>query len=177
MTYKPNDPHLLALLARAQLAAHQPILAVQAAHLATALLPDQEDIRRLLAKCLEAAGDWPAALQERLTLLERTEASSNEELRDLATCALYAGDAGRAAHVCQLLLKQDQNDGLAWALLGQSTAIIGDTPTALDHLQHATQLDPELSAPWLGLSRLYRDLGRDENHWKPSMLAGCPRPN
>ena len=177
LTYKPSDPQLLALQARAQLAARQPLLAVQAAHLATALLPERPEIRLLLARCLEAAGDWPAALQERLTLLERMETSSREELRDLATCALYAGEAGRAAHICQLLLKQDQNDGLAWALLGQSDAAMGDTSTALDHLQHASELAPELSAPWLALSRLYRDLDRGEKSLETLQAASLAAPD
>jgi tetratricopeptide (TPR) repeat protein len=177
LTYKPNDSQLLALLARAQLAAHQPILAVQAAHLATALLPERPEIRQLLARCLEAAGDWPAAMNERLILQERLETTSPEDLRDLATCALYAGEAGRAAHVCQLLLKQDQNDGLAWALLGQSAAAMGDTTSALDHLQHASELAPELSAPWLALSRLYRALDRGEKSLEALQAASLATPD
>ena len=159
---RPNSPALLALLARARLSAGQPSQAVQAAHLAAALQPQNLELRRLLAECLELAGEWHAALQERTALLERSETSSPEDLRDLAACSLYAGQAVQAAQICQQLIQQDENDGQTWTLLGQATAEMGDAATALENLQQGTQLSPEHSAPWLALSHLYDDLGQRE---------------
>ncbi len=174
---RPNDPQLLALLARANLAAHRHAQAVQAAHLATALLPDQLDFRRLLAECLELTGDWSAALQERLILLDRTESSTAPELRALANCALHAGQSGRTAHICQLLIKEDKKDGLAWSMLGQATAELGDTTAALDHLQHATQLTPELSAPWLALAQLYENMGQPQKALETLQASALTAPD
>ncbi len=177
LRHSPNDPRLLAQLAQARLVACQPAFAVQAAHLAVAHLPQNPDIRRLLAESLELAGDWPAALQERSVLLDRTESPSSDDLRDLAACSLYAGQPGQAEQICQQLIQQDESDGLAWMLLGQSRAAVSDIENSVDYLQRATQLAAEVSAPWLALSKQYRAIEQKEKSHETLQAAALSAPD
>ena len=99
-------------------------------------------MRYQLAETLEKAGDWPGALQERTTILERVEAPSALELRALANCALHTGEHQLAADVCQQALQIDSEDGLAFALLGQAHFELGSVERALEFVRQATQLAP-----------------------------------
>jgi tetratricopeptide (TPR) repeat protein len=177
LRHLPNEPRLLSLLARARLGSCQPVPATQAAHLAVALRPQNPDYRRLLAECLELAGDWSAALLERSALLERTESPSTDDLRDLASCSLYAGQPEEAKQICQQLLENDANDGLTWTLLGQATAALGDKDTALEHLDRATQLSAESSTPWLALSQLYQEIGQKDRALETLQAAALSAPD
>jgi tetratricopeptide (TPR) repeat protein len=177
LNQKPNDPALLSLLARARLGIRQPIKAVQAAHLAAALLPQDLELRRLLAECLEMSGEWQAALQERTALLERTESPSQADLRNLAACALYAGHGAQSAQLSQQLVKQDENDGLAWMILGQAQATIGDDPEAVENLRRATQIASQDSAPWLALSRYYQVIKQPDKALETLQAASLAAPD
>jgi len=177
LNQKPNDPAMLSLLARARLGIRQPAKAVQAAHLAAALLPQDLELRRLLAECLEMSGEWQAGLHERTALLERTESPSQADLRNLAACALYAGHGSQAAEIGQQLVEQDENDGLAWMILGQAQAAIGQGPDAVESLSRATQVSSQDPAPWLALSRYYQDAEQPAKALETLLAASLAAPD
>ncbi len=155
-----SDPVLWETMARAQLAAGRALQAVTSVELAIALRPADHSLRYLLADCLEQAGQWQEALDERTRILERIPAPASKDLRELARCALHAGELDLASEVCQQALQADQNDGLAHALLGEVLAMRGDAARALKAMQQATRLSPHLADPWLTLARAHQRAGQ-----------------
>ena len=159
LDHMPNDPHLLSLAAQAYLAAHELEEAVSSAHLAAALAPARVELRQQLAGCMERAGMWGEALQERSLLANKLELTGQDELRDLAACALQAGEIEHTLEICQRLIEQDETDGLACVLYGEASARQGDKRQAFEYLMRAVHYAPDQSCAWLSLARLYNEEG------------------
>ena len=156
----PNDPLALARLAQSQLAAGDVPSALQALSLAVTQAPENQELQRQLGDILEIAGEWRAALEERVGLIDRLEAPSPGDLRSLAETAIHAGEPEKAAQICAELLSMDDTDGLACALLGAAKADLGEAQSAQDHLQRAVELSPGQAKPWLALARFYELSGQ-----------------
>lgn len=163
---QPNDPGLLALLSQCQRLSGESLAAIEAAHLAAALDPVNPALRRELAAGLEQAGDWRAALDERIALLGARFAPPSGEAwplpadwRALACCALKAGEPERAIQACQSALEIDPEDGLAHAVLGEALTYLGRSQEAMEHFRRATQQAPHQALPWLSLARAQQATG------------------
>ena len=168
LTAAPDQPDLLELLANTLLTLGQPGQALEAACAALAREPGSRTKRTLVIESLEAGGDWSAALDEHEKLvasLERRPLPSSPSTADLcamANCAIHAGQAPKAIEAAKLALRLDPNDGLAYGLLGEATLALGDSASALEHFNQATQLAPLYPAPWISMSRIYHNFGQDE---------------
>lgn len=156
----PNNPQALARLAHSQLANGNVQSALQSFSLATAQAPENLNLQRNLTEVLEIAGEWRVALQERVSLIDHYENPSPEDLRLLAHAAIQAGEPDKAAQICMELLKMDESDGLAYTLMGEAKAALGDIQSAQEYLQTATETSPQLEQPWLALARFYGKSGQ-----------------
>ena len=116
-------------------------------------------MRRHLAQILEAAGDWTTAYEERALLIERIAHPAPDDWHQLAKCALRAGKPERTVQICEQILAAVENDGMAYALLGEALAAQGKHDDALDHLNQAIQILPDHPSPWLALARLHQGGG------------------
>lgn len=157
---KPNDPDILSLLTCTLSASVMPEEAVESAHIAVALSPERTDLRILLAESQEIMGDYLSALKQRSLLMAGVEEPPSEDLASLAYCAHKAGQPENATQLCQHLIQLDENDGEAYVILGEASASLGDSKSALENLHKATMLTPEHSEPWLALARQYERDGQ-----------------
>jgi len=121
----------------------------------------REVVRSLLVDSLEAAGEWQAALGERLSLLEGQDIHTTAELRALANCAIKAGEPGRALQVSRQMLDSDPDDPCAYQLCAEASLALGDTDTAIDNLKTATRLAPQQAKLWIDLAQAYTQAGLD----------------
>lgn len=147
-----NDPEALTILTSANLLDGEITAAVVAAYLALAFAPEGTDLRRRLALVLEISREWEAALEERIVLLDRQTEHDPEDLKALGYCALRAGQPEKTVQACQEAIQIQENDGLAWALLGRAEDALGEHDQSYQHLEMATQLSPHLAAPWIALA-------------------------
>lgn len=122
--------------------------AVDAAHDAVALRPDQVRYRLAAARALGRV-DRSAALAQ----LDAAEQWSPDEPA-LAVERAAILDTARA---WQEVLDHDPRRGSAWLQLGAAAARSGDVALAERAWQRAAQLAPEDPAPWLALARLRLD--------------------
>jgi tetratricopeptide (TPR) repeat protein len=168
-TLQPLDANLLEGESFAYRLAGEPEKAVACAHLAVALQPEAASCRRELAASLEANEDWPAALDERVQLMENRFAPPSEiywptaaDWHALAACAIRAGDAETAIQASQSALNLNPEDGLAQALMGDALLTQGLSDQAMERFHLATQQAPHQPAPWLSLARAYQQSGQAE---------------
>ena len=152
----PNDADIYALLARAQWASGDWEGAVVSSQISTCLEPSRLDLRRELTERLELAEDWEAALLERKSLNEKLDPPSIEDLHALSECALNAGDVRLCLQVCEQILEQEPQDGIALAWQGEAQAALGEIEPALESLHQAIQVAPSLAIPWLSLAKVYQ---------------------
>ena len=159
---QPDDPELLALLARAQAATGNLVDAAGSLELALCLSPRRPDLHRQLAGYYERLEDWKAALEQYSSLLDgETEGVPTvDDLHKLAACALQVGEAQAAVQACQRALAMNAEDGLAHSHIGRALVTLSDLTGAEEHLTLATQYAPALVEPWLGLAHLQKDAGR-----------------
>ena len=156
----PNDVNLMTTLAFAQRTMGDASSAAMTSHLVVSLTPNNPIARYTLVDNLEAAGDWETALKERESLLENRFSSSSDstwpkitDLYSVAGCAIRAGHPQRAVEICQQVIQNNPEDGLAHAILGEALNDMGDTKAAINHFQRGTQLASDQAAPWLAFAR------------------------
>ena len=168
---QPDDPELLALLAKAQAATGMLTDAVGSLEVALCLSPRTSSLHRQLAGYYESLQDWQSALKEYNCLMDKSsgELPTPDDLHRLAACALKV-DAPEAVEescayaisACQRALEMNAEDGLAHSDLGRALLVQGDLARAEEHLNLATQFAPALVEPWLGLAHLQKDAGRTQ---------------
>jgi tetratricopeptide (TPR) repeat protein len=156
---RPYDVELLVLQVKSSLAVNRPEQALEAAQVASMLAPEIHDIKLLLVECLEAAGEWGAALAEREKILAVRETPNVSDLRALANCAIRAGEPARAVQACEKAIELAPDDGLAYGLLGKAYANLDDGEAAMQNFHMATQLAPHQPDPWLSLAYAYHQGG------------------
>ncbi|MFO7647233.1 tetratricopeptide repeat protein [Halomonas sp. 3H] len=152
-----------ALAARAALAASfssDPDLLARAAGEWQRLAPDDEPPSRLLAGLAIQRGDWPAALEQRLRLVER---GGESDLAAFVESALAEGAdpvpllARLRDHLARTGPGARRHDAeLATALLEVAA---GDNDAARRRLERLGQSAPELPALWLTRARLAQESG------------------
>lgn len=155
----PNDAENAALYSHSLLMNGEHVKALEAAHLAAALAPDRVDLRRNLAKALQAGGETQDAMQEWQALLAHEATPSKEDLIAFAECALANGHNQTCIEACQQVLAADPTNGNAHTLIGKALLVQGDEESATQHLQRATQLAPNSGDAWLALAQQQRTAG------------------
>jgi len=165
----PEDISILRILATAASLAGNHETAINAAQLAVAARPAKPEIRRELAMIYESAGNWEESLIEREKLTDRRFAPQAEsdwppasDWRELAACAVQAGDLQKAKSACFKALEMSPEDGLTQGILGKVFFALGENEQALNHLALATQQAPDRPQPWISLAKFYVDVGQKE---------------
>jgi tetratricopeptide (TPR) repeat protein len=161
---QPDDPELLALLAKAQANTGNLSEAIGTLELALCLSPHQPDLHRQLAGYYESLENWKAALQEYTSLLDGTSevVPTVDDLHRLAACALQVGEPQAALQACQRVLETNPEDGLAHSDLGRALAALGDVSQAEVQFTQATQFSPAMVEPWRELAHLQKAAGRTQ---------------
>lgn len=116
-------------------------------------------LQRMVIDSLERMGDWEAALSERTHLIERFAEPVAQDWHGIANCALRAGHPEQASEACSKALDINQNDAVAYQLLGETALAQGNLQQAIDRFQAAVHLAPTLPTGWLSLSKTYRLAG------------------
>jgi tetratricopeptide (TPR) repeat protein len=155
----PNDAENAAFLSKVLSINSEKGEALQAAHLAAALAPERVDLRRQLAKTLQAAGQGAEAFSEWKVVLAQEENPAVEDLFALADAALASDEIAACIAACQRVLAAQATHGAAHALLGKALLAQGDDSSALEHLRRATELAPAQSEAWLALAEQQRAKG------------------
>jgi len=157
----PSDPEISRL--RAELSRHngRSTEAIDALQTAVMLKPDDMSLRKTLAATYEERGAWQDALDERMSYLKYFPTPPEQELLSVAATAIRANQLGVAETACHTILELQPENGQANAIYGELLHAKGEDEKALLHLTRATTLSPDLPAPWLVISRIYRDQGND----------------
>lgn len=162
LQHNPNNAEAALWLSRAALERGETEEALQAAHLAAALSLDDYAMRRQLAAALQAAGDYEAALLEWQSLAAEDAAVSAVDWLALAECAAHSGDFVAAVEASRQAITLDAENGAAYAQLGAALLAQGDGVSAVQHLQRAVDLSPNLLSAWLGIAAQQRAAGQHE---------------
>lgn len=173
LTMHPDHQKTLVTLAQAEDEVGDHDHAVEHAQLAVLFQPQEVPLRRQFAAYLEHAQKWEEALQERSRVLAELQGDSEgkstftptlpkSDMQALANCAYQANQPSRAVKVCENLIEQDPDDGLAHTTLGKSLRALGKEEEGIRHLEKAADTAPELPDPWLALSECYMEKGDTE---------------
>jgi tetratricopeptide (TPR) repeat protein len=166
----PNDPQTLWLLSRAHKTIGDMPKALEFAHIATALSPENLKFRRTLVDILMAGGDWEEAQNEIEGMVAKLSNPTSADFLNLAICGLRLNQPKQAAQACQRMLHINPQDGKAHALLGEAYRHIGDSKSANNHFNQAIVNAPHLSSPWLELAKYH--MGKGElNEAKERLIA------
>lgn len=154
LALQANDSETAALLSHVLMANGKPEQALDHAHLAAALAPERNDLRRSLAQALQQAGEVNAAFDEWQAVLSREEQPSVEDLLAFAAVALNTEHIEDAIRACQETLALHPTNGAAYTILGHSLQAQGDESSAIQYLRRATELAPAQAGAWLSLAQL-----------------------
>ena len=154
LIHHPNDIELLVDHSQALMDMEDYTGASNSLRLAVTLAPERLDLSRKLAVCYEENEDWDHALDVHTDILKAQSTVLSSDLHNMAKSALKAKQAAKAAEACQQALSQDNEDGMAHALLGEALIELGDPHSAQEHLNQATLSSPDLVRPWLSLADL-----------------------
>lgn len=173
----PTHKKTLSTLAKAQDKVGDHARAVDHAQLAVLTRPEDIDLKRQFASYLEHDGEWEAALRERSDILAKLQGDLDnkstfkpllpvDDLHALARCAYRAEQPSRAVKVCENILKQNPDDGLAHATLGKALRDLGKDEEGFTHLEKATDKAPELADAWLALADSQSERGEEKQALK-----------
>jgi tetratricopeptide (TPR) repeat protein len=157
----PDNPEFARLEAELARNSGKTTEAIDALQTAVMLNPEDISLRKTLAVTYEEQGAWKDALDERRSILKFYPEPPEQELLALAGTAIRARQLGVAETACQTVLELEPENGQANAIYGELLHARGDDEKALLHLTRATTLSPDLPAPWLVISRIYRDQGNE----------------
>jgi tetratricopeptide (TPR) repeat protein len=157
----PDNPDIARLQADIARQNGRSIDTIDALQTAVMLKPEDISLRKSLATSYEEQGNWKDALDERRSILKFFPEPPEQELLSLATTAIRARQLGVAETACATVLELQPDSGQANAIYGELLHARGEDEQALLHLTRATTLSPDLPAPWLVISRIYRDQGNE----------------
>ena len=161
VTVRPVDVALLQETSRISEQLGDAAGACYYAQSAVALEPQSPDSRRRLGYLWIASAEWQKAQTELEALLALAPQSSVADRLLLAQAALHNRALERVVTVCEGILQESSDHGIASGYLGRALAAQGDLDRAATHLNRATLLAPTEGAPWLALIKILRD--RKEN--------------
>lgn len=122
--------------------------------------PTSLPLRRKLAKAYEHLGAWAQALEEwRFIVANSDSASDCDDQLSMIHCAIMAGSYQEAMTICQQVLDEFPENGMAHAYLGVVLMLNGEQEEAVRALTQATLLSPHEPYPWVKLAELYQSQG------------------
>jgi len=153
-----NKPSSFSNLADLCTMAGDPGCASDLARIAFAMQPESAATRQILAESLEAAGEVQEALIHWQALVEEDAVPK----RNVARCALAAGDLALARQISEGILKVDPSDVTARILHGRALSASGLFDAALDELELASQQEPQNADAWIAFAASQQDAGDHE---------------
>ena len=123
--------------------------AIETAHLAIALAPENIELRRNLAKAYQDAKMWDEANNQWVEILDKQTTPKIDDLRSYALCAWQAGFKEQAIKACQYGLDINPEDGLTSLLLGKIYESDGSQKKAYDYYSQALKYSPDKADVWL----------------------------
>lgn len=151
MQSNPENAQSVHLLSQADQAIGDYESALESAHLAVALDPQELELRRFLAKSLHTAESYDAAYTEWERLVQQQDEPQLEDLFSLAESAFQSGRFQRCAELCLALIDKDTEDAKVYSLLGRAL-LAEENEEGIGRLKRATELDPGLVEAWLALA-------------------------
>ncbi|MGH2582027.1 MAG: tetratricopeptide repeat protein [Anaerolineales bacterium] len=158
----PNDSDSAAFLAASFEKNGELGKALDAAHLAAALGPQDPGLRGNLARLLQITGNNEGAVKEWKVYLGINPQPGYTDFTSLAQCALETADIGACIQACQQAITIDASNGAAYALLGRALILQGDDVSAETHLRRAVDLAPSDTGAWKALAKLYKTRGEHQ---------------
>ena len=158
----PNDAHSAAFLAASFENNGELGKALDAAHLAAALAPDDPKLRGNLARLLQITGNLHDAFKEWTAYIATNPHPRYADFISFAQCALESNDINACIQACQQASSIDSSQSPAHALLGQALILQGDDASAESHLRRATDLAPSDTRAWIALAKLYGSRGEHQ---------------
>jgi tetratricopeptide (TPR) repeat protein len=151
---QPNDADGALLLGKLLQENGKAAEALQQAHLAAALDPQNSEVRRNLANILFSIHLHEDAFQEWKAMLDNEVEPSSADWLAFAEAGLHSGHYDETLKACQYALVLQPTNGAAYALIGSALVAQGDEGSALAHLRRATELAPAQPDAWLALAKL-----------------------
>ena len=145
---RPEEISVRFALAKNLLAVGEAQAARAHALLVCGLEPESGDARRLLAHCLQSAGQPDQALEH----WNAVPSPTLQDRQEAARCALQAGKATEAMNIAHDLLGSNPGSPLALSLLGRALMAAGRPGEALPHLDAACAADPRQPDSWTALA-------------------------
>ncbi len=155
----PNNLELLSIQSKAYFVSGDLTNAESSAEISVALSPETEEYRRHLGKTLATNEKWGKAIPEFQSLIDDSSDFSIEDHHSLAQSSLKAGDPKKAIETSEIILEKDNANGTAHSIIGESLIILGEVDSAIDHLEKAIGLSPEIPEPWMAISKYYIENG------------------
>jgi tetratricopeptide (TPR) repeat protein len=162
LEFRPTDLVLLGQAAQICETLRRYDRSVRFATAAAALDPLNPTMQRELARLWGEAGNWDEAYTTWQVVLTLTEQPQVADQLACAQSALSGGRYEQAAALCQTVLVEDDNNGVALGLLGQALFYQGEPQQALSHLVRATLLAPDSLSIWLALAKVQQELGEPQ---------------
>ena len=159
----PNNVDLLNTLSSTLTHTNESSQAIELAHMAVGLQPDNAQLRRQLAKMLIDASQWDSATKELEAIISSQDTPLDDDLIMQAKCLLQLNQSKQAIDICMQLLDNNPDAGEVHAVLGESYLIQKDHELAKKHLEKATRLAPQLPLPWVKLAAMLDGQGRDSD--------------
>ncbi len=156
---KPNDEMLLRHAAKIAELNSDSEQAVLLLNILIALMPQDLQVRRDLARLEEEQGNWKEALDQRRLVLTNSNSRMEEDLLALARCAIEAGEPSATIDACHQVLAGSPDHGMAHTYMGQALLKMGAIDDAIGHLSRATLLCADLPQPWIALAEAQQARG------------------
>lgn len=159
---RPNDLDLLSAAAQIFENEGETDQAVSAIETIVLLRPQDSQSRREFARLLEEQNRWAEALIQRRFILGADENPRLEDQIALANCAIQADETAMAIDVCEQILMEQPDHGIAHTVKGQALLRQGKIDDAVSHLSRATLLCADSAQPWLGLAEAQMQKGETQ---------------
>ena len=129
---------------------------------AAALDPGNPAWRRALGSLWTRKGEGARAYAEWSVVLSLIPSPSAADRLACAQAALEAKYYPQVVELCEAVLNEDANNGLALGLTGRALIAQDQPQQAVNYLVRSTLLAPENLAPWLALAEVQRVLGEPQ---------------
>ena len=159
---RPEDVKLLDWLAEASHGLGDDEKSVNYRLRAILLQPDEPEHLRKLAEVWEDREDWNSALEERRKVVKMGQSPVIDDELALAATAISAQEFIEVYAICEKILAENPDHGMAFTLMGKAALAQGDLNTAIAHLSKAIGLIPEEYMPWFELAEAYRRKGDNQ---------------
>ncbi len=162
LTVQPADQELLELACMVSEQQGQIDKALNFCEVLTTLDAGDTERHRQLANLLGKKENWAEAFAERRLILKIANPPDFDDWNGHATAASHLNLWDEVDQSAEQALQLKPDNGLAYALLGQSKVVRGEMDDAEKLLNQATLLAPDEALGWMTLAELYEKKGEPQ---------------